>query len=535
MKLKPSAGVTFRVHDVEAVRTQLETCKTRDSIQWILENVEKRYDSPVLSCSDYNSNVLSKIEYNALVGAVHIAFAEHRPLTLSPDAIWIAILQGLAQHVHIHSEKLRPLLVSHKGRKDLKIVLRDFNADSPESAWDRVIEEFAAALSAEVGERSAALVSDFSTTGFVEKLVSQVCILDVFEPFFEYVLYSGCGIPEITLTGTHNDWQKLRLKIELLENFQIDWWLPHLREISQHFCRASKGDVEIEFWQDIYKQRDRYGASVVNGWIIKLIPYVQNGMTGNWDVINPVFEDSDDGEDAESNARSFGGASTNELPSGMSVVPFRCFDEQKVERQMEMIGGFVGVEQDETTFAVRPKLGWAVRKMKASGWEFLDSHSSEKAPPLASEKLSEVVMKMLRAEGFALEFCGDFFGLYKYCNGVTRRSDERIDWLGWNIRPLEQTEFIEPRLVYKWNCEDEGRVHEEPAEGPDLIRVNTDNYLRFFDATDGSYAVLKMARSKGAQYEVLIIQPDGKRSAVFAGLLNFVTYLTEDQRFGGKL
>jgi hypothetical protein len=202
---------------------------------------------------------------------------------------------------------------------------------------------------------------------------------------------------------------------------------------------------------------------------------------------------------------------------------------------MEMIGGFVGVEQDETTFAVRPKLGWAVRKMKSSGWEFLDSHSSEKAPPLAGEKLSEVVMKMLRAEGFALDICGDFFGLYKYCNGVIRRSDARIDCLAWNIRPLEQTEFVESRLVNKWICEDEERVHEEPAEGPDLIWVNMDNYLRFFDATDGSYAVLKMARRKGGWYEVRLIQPDGKCSAIFSGLLNFVTYLTEDPRFGGKL
>jgi len=32
-----------------------------------------------------------------LLGAVHVAFAEHRPLVLSPDALWLTILQGVAQ------------------------------------------------------------------------------------------------------------------------------------------------------------------------------------------------------------------------------------------------------------------------------------------------------------------------------------------------------------------------------------------------------------------------------------------------------
>ena len=356
MRQQLSAGVTFRVHDVETVRTSLEQCKTRDSIFNILWKVEQKKGEPVLACSGYNSTVVANVQYHPLIGAVHIAFAEHRPLILSPDAIWITILQGLAMHVRLHREELQPLLVAHTGRKALELYL-DIDPDSPESAWHEVISGFAGLLNDEV-EGSSSLLSDFSTTGAVEKLVSQVCLLDVFESFFEYILFSGCGFPEIILTGEQDDWMRLRQKIELLQPFKMDFWLPHLREIADHFCLAIKGDVDLTHWQNMYKQTQMYGSDLVNGWIVKLIPYLQNWRSGKWDCINDLLLEETDIPPQQR------GASTNQLPSGMSVVPFLCIDKSGNKRPMQMIGGFVGIEQDENTFAVQPKIGWAIRNAK---------------------------------------------------------------------------------------------------------------------------------------------------------------------------
>ncbi len=367
MKLKSSAGVTFRVHDVDTVRTSLEKCKTRDSIFRILTNVEQSEGEPVLACSGYNSDVVADTQYHALIGAVHIAFAEHRPLVLSPDAIWITILQGLAMHVHIHAEELRSTFVSHAGRESIYVEMDDFDFDSPESAWDVAIDAFAAALSDRV-EGSSALLSDFSTTGVVEKLVSQVCLLDVFESYFEYVLGSGCGFPEITLTGNVDDWMRLRQKIELLEPFKVDFWLPHLREIADHFCQAVRGEADISYWQDMYKQTNNYGYNLVNGWIVKLIPYLQNEGTGRWDYLNPLLGQPEKLPDY------LRGAMTDQLPAGMSVVPLKCVNLRTgVVQKRQMIGGIVGVEQDPDTYAVQPKIGWAIRKLKDSEWQFLEN------------------------------------------------------------------------------------------------------------------------------------------------------------------
>ena len=44
------------------------------------------------------------------------AYAEHRPLVLSPDMIWVLISQGFARYVNAHSEQLRDQIVSHTGK-----------------------------------------------------------------------------------------------------------------------------------------------------------------------------------------------------------------------------------------------------------------------------------------------------------------------------------------------------------------------------------------------------------------------------------
>jgi Domain of unknown function (DUF4419) len=54
-----------------------------------------------------------------LIDAIHVAFSQHRPLSLSPDAIWLVIAQGFGHHVAENAEKLRHRLVRHKGRQQL--------------------------------------------------------------------------------------------------------------------------------------------------------------------------------------------------------------------------------------------------------------------------------------------------------------------------------------------------------------------------------------------------------------------------------
>ena len=49
------------------------------------------------------------------------AYADHRPLVLTPDVVWVVISQGFARYVNEHAEEMRSLLVSHEGKMDLVV------------------------------------------------------------------------------------------------------------------------------------------------------------------------------------------------------------------------------------------------------------------------------------------------------------------------------------------------------------------------------------------------------------------------------
>ncbi|MEV4317184.1 DUF4419 domain-containing protein [Actinocrispum sp. NPDC049592] len=76
-----------------------------------------------------------------LLSAVGRAFADHRPLVLSPDAVWLTILQGVAQHVKLKAEELRPLLVNHSGKKRLEVSLTG-PMPGDEASWLDITETF---------------------------------------------------------------------------------------------------------------------------------------------------------------------------------------------------------------------------------------------------------------------------------------------------------------------------------------------------------------------------------------------------------
>jgi hypothetical protein len=64
---------------------------------------------------DGERRVLSELgAVHPLLGAIHVAFAEHRLLVLSPDVVWLTILAGVTQHVRLSAERLRDRFVRHR-------------------------------------------------------------------------------------------------------------------------------------------------------------------------------------------------------------------------------------------------------------------------------------------------------------------------------------------------------------------------------------------------------------------------------------
>ena len=332
---------------VKPAETVLPECFGHEAVREVL-------NSDIESCSDYHGSVVAHVKYQPLLAAVYMAFSQHRPLVLTPDAVWITIAQGVAHHMAIHGERLRSRFVAHQGRLELRFVCNGWVERSPENPWTDAFESWSTQIAEHVGKPTHDLLAcDFSTSGPLERAVGQIVMTDVFERYFKYVLYCICGIPTVTLEGATADWERLRDKAAGLEKFDMDWWLGHLLPICDQFVRASRGDVDLKHWHSICKLRDEYGGDVINGWVAKLFPYIRSYIDGPCDLKNPIFETGE-------------GIQTLSAPSGLSRVPFtraiRLADGNVRTRKMEAIGGLIGVTQDPQNSGLRPKVGWAVRE-----------------------------------------------------------------------------------------------------------------------------------------------------------------------------
>jgi hypothetical protein len=364
------SGITFAVDNVTPATERLPTCGTHEAVkQMVRDKIE--------SCSDYHGTVLRGIHYQPLLAAVYTAFNKHLPLVLTPDAVWITIAQGVAQHMAIHGERLRDRFVAHQGRLALTFEFRDWVEGSPENPWPEAFASWAGQIRDHVGpELHDALVCDFSTTGPVERAASQIVLMDIFERYFHYYAVGICGIPTVTLEGTTDDWQRLADKVARLKPFDLDWWLEHLVPICNQFVQASRGTVDRKHWQSICKLREAYGGDIINGWVAKLFPYLRAFIGGPCNKRNPIFETGE-------------GFQSFDAPAGLSRVPVTWKNTTTGRtRAMEAIGGLVGVTQDPETLALRPKVGWAVReadKMDALLDRLAKDHTTYPREPLPEE------------------------------------------------------------------------------------------------------------------------------------------------------
>jgi hypothetical protein len=337
--------ITFRVSEVERARSPLRgfVCGPRELL-----------GRPVEAWGSSAAASLPSFEHG-LLQAAHWAFAAHYPLVLTPDAIWLCIAQGFAAHVEANAERLRGKFVRHQGRETISIRRDDFVKGSPENPWPEVFSAFSDAIAAHVGEQRDLVVCDFSTTGPYERAASEIVLMDAMQRYFEYSVTTLCGIPEITLEGTVDDWRSIRRRARALEEYDLDFWTAGLAPVLDQLVATAEGRVDVAFWRSFFKWNDESGGPYLTGWINVLFPYLRRDGGGEIER-NAAVSTWAEGLHAEFG----GGPEQRSIPFGLSSVPFDWhFLEETFP--MELLAGFVGVAQDPETLALRPAIGWAVR------------------------------------------------------------------------------------------------------------------------------------------------------------------------------
>merc|ERR1712048_446663 len=105
-----------------------------------------------------------------------------------------------------------------------------------------------------------------------------------------YTMCCGCGFPSITLTGTPEDWKKIRAKAASFSKYDLDWWLKGLLPVLDQFVAAARGNPDVDFWRSLC-MIDTGGSDpeyeALTGWAQVFFPYL---VAGPAYVRNAVIE-----------------------------------------------------------------------------------------------------------------------------------------------------------------------------------------------------------------------------------------------------
>jgi len=342
-----NSGVTFKTEELSKPEKHLKILSRNEVLEYLV-NLSQREDKKkppnIIANSQLPDNIVN-LGYHSFFNGMYHAYMDHRPIVLSPDVIWLLISQGFAQHINANAEKMRHHFVSFDGKLTLIVKTTSVTLENPDSPWETIFPEFTKKIAEHTGEELINLLSaDFTITTIVEKIASEITIMESMKAYFDYmVLNILCGIPEVTLLGTTEDWQKILDKTKQLGRYELSWWTDELEPVLQEFVNASQGNINNEFWMNMVEEHFGGGcgaSSITNGWIVKFFPYGSNGERRHLRSIE----------------------SSRDLPEEIVKVDLLYLDmTTNISTPLELWAGFFGLEQNMENFALTPKIGWLIK------------------------------------------------------------------------------------------------------------------------------------------------------------------------------
>lgn len=280
------------------------------------------------------------------------AYDQHVPLVLSPDDVWLASLMAVTKHLELHAEDARKALVDFEGKKLLEVFADDFVKGSPENDWPRIFNQFAGPegqIEKYLGKKRDMLDPTFSTSTVITKAAMQVQTMAALAPYFDYKVWTKCGLPTVTLLGTVQDWEGIVTRVSAFGEFYPRWAHESLFQVVSEFASTAGGNINQTFWQNFVKGKEMSGGYPVSGEINAFFPYLLSGE-------NPALTKSrkPDGSRVA--------AELGHFPGSASSVPL-LWNYYGNEFKMRLVSGHFGTTIDETSTGIpsmRPITGWVI-------------------------------------------------------------------------------------------------------------------------------------------------------------------------------
>lgn len=125
---------------------------------------------------------------------------------------------------------------------------------------------------------------NFTTTTDADLVTASALMMGALQQYFEYVYYSACGIPAVTLLGERSDWESMLKRLDKLSELGSETTKfgellkPVLRRLVKTFDDPS-GDMTTDFWQRIASSEPMgSGPTELSGWITAFCFWDESGQ-----------------------------------------------------------------------------------------------------------------------------------------------------------------------------------------------------------------------------------------------------------------
>jgi hypothetical protein len=320
-------------------------------------------------------------------GTLALAYSYHLPVQFGPQHLWLLVLQGVAQHIDKHKERLQPKIMK-KVTTDEKQQVVEIRRDGPIDVAE-VIDAMTKAAQALLPDDSPLSSKPFSCSRPEETTAIQATFMNAVHHYVRFVLYTFCGFPSVKLEGTLSDWQDLQARVAGLhvldeEDAHFNDWLNQVWSILAKivkFVETPDQEKEKEFWNSMVRQNNMSGRAYLDGWLLSFVPYLckkqqpqqtlrsgcTHGLTNRWqsflcakcnkwtnaDDVNMTCEDGvcpnycDNCEDnsqrleatwVPTDFKNTAKTSCDHLPDGLTRTPFKWVTEVGSSRMLFVTG-----------------------------------------------------------------------------------------------------------------------------------------------------------------------------------------------------
>lgn len=195
------------------------------------------------------------------------AWENHYSVVMRPDDIWYVILCELTSKIAKEPAKYESLFTTTPGSKqEISVPTCDIESIDPQL----VIEE----LKDRVPSNVDTFIPEFSTTTLPIKLAMNVAFCDLVSPYYNYSTYL-CGIPNIRIEGTLEDWHLILKNLEELKTIFKGNLKEYLNRclVNVQYMLDAIDNNDAEYFRKMVKLNPCGSGHqfTMNGWILQFL------------------------------------------------------------------------------------------------------------------------------------------------------------------------------------------------------------------------------------------------------------------------